>query len=166
MSAHLPETVDAWRMVAAQRSFSGRLPVSRLRRLTDLLASPEGWVDYRLQFDRDAGGTPTLHVVVSADVMLVCQRTLEPFASTLAVDQMLGLVTDEAAEVAVASGSEPLLVQGPLQLETVIEDELLLAMPLIAVRPGSEAALQPWQPPPEQPAREHPFAALGRLKQH
>ncbi|MGB3382448.1 MAG: hypothetical protein WBA47_12790, partial [Rhodanobacter sp.] len=33
MSVTLPESVDAWRMVSARRSFEGTLPIASLRRL-------------------------------------------------------------------------------------------------------------------------------------
>ncbi|HVK53117.1 MAG TPA: DUF177 domain-containing protein, partial [Pseudoxanthomonas sp.] len=37
MSANTPEMLDAWRMVAARRSFEGRLPLSSMTRLQSLL---------------------------------------------------------------------------------------------------------------------------------
>lgn len=167
MSAHLPESVDAWRMVSARRSFTGNLPVARLERLGSLLAGDSGDVDYQLEFGRDALGTSYLALQVRAAVTLLCQRTLEPFGTTLALDQRLGLIRDEAEEAALPPGYEPLLALEPLRLMDVIEDELLLALPLVPVRPGSEDAIAPWKATDESAGETspHPFASLKILKQ-
>ncbi len=165
MSAHLPESVDAWRMVAARRSFTGALPVAGLPRLAGLLATDGGSVAYRLEFGLDELGTRYLALEATASVRLLCQRTLEPFDATLQVAQRLGLIADEAEEAGLPPRHEPLLVQGPLRLAEVIEDELLLALPLVPVRPGSEAALAPWLAAgPAGEASAKPFAALQQLK--
>ena len=167
MSAHLPESVDAWRMVSARRSYAGSMAIAGLGRLTGLLASATGTVEYQLDFGRDELGSAYLAVRAKARVQLLCQRTLEPFGSTLAVQQHLGLIKDESEEAALPPGYEPLLVDGPLRLADVIEDELLLAVPLVPVAPGSEAALAPWQERSDAPEVEvpHPFAQLKTLKQ-
>ncbi|EQD36970.1 protein containing DUF177 [mine drainage metagenome] len=166
MSAHLPESVDAWRMVSARRSFIGSFPVARLARLRPLLAGDSGNVDYQLEFGRDDLGAAYLGLQVRAAVDLLCQRTLEPFRTMLALDLRLGLIRDEADEFALPPGYEALLVQDSIRLEDVIEDELLLALPLVPVRPGSESAIAPWQAEAQEPvaAPPHPFAGLHKLK--
>lgn len=167
MSAHLPELVDAWRMVSARRSFTGTLPVARLKRLRSLLAGDSGDVDYQLEFGRDALGTAYLALQVRAEVTLLCQRTLVSFDTTLALDQRLGLIRDEADEAALPPGYEPLLALEPLCLADVVEDELLLALPLVPVSPGSEDAIEPWKAVGEsgEETPQHPFASLKILKQ-
>jgi len=46
MNAALPESVDAWRMVQAQRSFQGKLPLAAMGRLRGSLANVQGDVAY------------------------------------------------------------------------------------------------------------------------
>ena len=166
MSAHLPESVDAWRMVSARRSFTGSFPVARLARLRSLLTGDAGEVDYHLEFGRDELGAAYLELQVRAAVDLLCQRTLEPFRTTLALDLRLGLIRDEADEPALPPGYEALLVQDSMRLQDVIEDELMLALPLVPMRPGSESAIAPWQAEALEPVAipEHPFAGLHKLK--
>ena len=79
MSVTLPESVDAWRMVSARRSFQGSLPVAAMPRLCEVLASKEGLAQYELDFGRDEYGTAYLDVRVQAPLWLICQRSLEPF---------------------------------------------------------------------------------------
>lgn len=139
MSVTLPESVDAWRMVSARRSFEGSLPVAALKRLCEALASSEGTVCFQLDFGRDALGTDYVEVRAQAPLTLICQRTLEPFALPVEVDNRLGLIRREQDEAGLPPGCEPLLVaeNGRLSPADVIEDELLLALPLVPVNPDS-----------------------------
>lgn len=169
MSASLPDSVDVWRMVMARRSFEGTLAVATLPRLVSALVDDVGVVHFALEFGRDAFGTAFLSVQAQADLRLMCQRSLEPFACPVTVDSRLGLIREEREEAALLPGYEPLLVDAePLHLASVIEDELLLALPLVPMRPGSEDAVAAWVAPAddelEPVARANPFAALRTLK--
>ena len=52
MNNVLPESVDAWRMVQARRSFQGSLPLASLPRLRGSLATSDGAVDFDLEFGK------------------------------------------------------------------------------------------------------------------
>ncbi|WNL47972.1 YceD family protein [Dyella sp. BiH032] len=170
MSVTLPESVDAWRMVSARRSFQGALPIADLRRLSEVLAGTEGEARFELDFGRDEFGNAYLDVRVDAPLMLICQRSLEPFVLPVKVDSRLGLIRHERDEAALPGGSEPLLVaeDGKLALADVIEDELLLALPLVPVNPDSKLPDEVVTPSPGEHSGEgrsdNPFAVLRELK--
>ncbi len=171
MSVTLPESVDAWRMVSARRSFQGVLPIAALRRLGEALAGTEGTAQYELDFGRDEFGTAYLDLRVQAPLTLTCQRTLEPFVLPVTVDSRLGLIRFEREEAALPPEVEPLLVadDGKLNLADVIEDELLLALPLIPVNPDSTLPEEVVGPGPEEVSSgegrsDNPFAVLRELK--
>jgi len=168
MSAPFPEIVDAWRMISARRSFNGSLPVAQLSRLSDALAAPDGTIAYDIEFDRDGLGVAYLALRAHGDLTLTCQRTLEPFVWPVRIDTRLGLIAREEDEAGLPPGYEPLLLESAeLRPAEVIEDELLLALPLIPVKPGLEESDQNWSTDPEQteePQRPNPFAALSSLK--
>lgn len=155
-------------MVSARRSFNGTLAVAGLPRLSEALATPEGTVAYDLEFDRDDLGIAYLAIRAQTQLSLLCQRTLEPFVMPVSIDTRLGLITREEDEAGLPSGYEPLLLESAeLRPADVIEDELLLALPLIPVKPGLEESDQIWSTDPEQaqvPERPNPFAALSSLK--
>jgi uncharacterized protein len=163
--------VDAERMVAGRRSFEGVLPVAELPRLVEALADDRGDVTYRLDFEQDERGGPQLHVVLSAGLSLECQRTLESFVYPARVDTRLGLLADEQDADALPGECEPLLLEGgALSPRRVIEDELLLALPLVPVKPGSEIMQGEWTTPgdpPQDAERDEPptrpFADLRKL---
>lgn len=168
MSAPFPEIVDAWRMISARRSFNGSLPVAQLSRLCDALAAPDGTIAYDIEFDRDGLGVAYLALRAQGELTLTCQRTMEPFAWPVRIDTRLGLIAREEDEAGLPPGYEPLLLESAeLRPAEVIEDELLLALPLIPVKPGLEESDQTWSTDPEQteePQRPNPFAALSSLK--
>jgi len=167
MSAALPDRVDVARQVQAQRAFEGSLPLASMQRLRGSLANTEGEARYALEFGRDTLGIAYLALRVEAALPLVCQRTLETFAYRVALDQRLGLIASESEEAALPEGYEPLLIpDGQLDLADVIEDELILALPVVPLKPG--APLE-WKEGPADEAgeqRPNPFAVLGSLKKH
>jgi uncharacterized protein len=171
MSADVPVVLDAWRMVTARRGFEGRLPLASMSRLADVLCDAEGEVRFTLDFDRDALQVPYVEVRIDAQLPLMCQRTLQRYVQPIQVVQRLGLLradsdTAEADEAALPEGYEPLLVpaDGELRSADLVEDELILAVPLIPVSPGSEALEHDWPVPPEEEAQANPFSALSGLK--
>jgi uncharacterized protein len=163
--------VDAERMVAGRRSFEGSLAVAELPRLVEALANDRGAVAYRLDFETGELGEPRLRVRVHAGLTLECQRSLEAFVFPAEVDTRLGLLADEADAAALPGDCEPLLLEGGgLSPRKVIEDELLLVLPLVPVKPGSEILQGEWTTPGNPPqeaerdqAATHPFADLRDL---
>jgi len=173
MSAHVPEVLDAWRMVAARREFTGRLPLSALPRLREALVDDEGEVAFTLSFDRDAQQVPYVELGIEAQLPLLCQRTLQRFVFPVALVQRLGLVRagdedDEAAEAALPTGYEALSVadDGAIRPVDLVEDELILAVPVVPVSPGSQSVERDWPVAADEEAQANPFAALAALKKN
>ncbi len=156
-------------MVTARRLFHGTLPLTAMPRLLASVAGPTGTMSYDLEFGRDELGAAYLHVRADIPLTLICQRTLEEFVLLVHTDSRLGLITSEEEESGLPEGYEPLLItQDGMRLRDVIEDELILALPLIPMKPGTEDLPETvWSDEPgevvEEP-RKNPFAALGVLK--
>lgn len=168
MSADVPEVLDAWRMVAARRGFEGRLPLSSMHRLRDALADDGGEVSFVLEFDRDALQVPYVELRIDARLPLLCQRSLQKFLLPVSMVQRLGLIREEADEAALPPGYEALLVAGDGELRPaeLVEDELILAVPVIAVSPGSESIERDWPIQADEETRANPFSALAGLKKN
>jgi len=166
MSANVPEMLDAWRMVAARRGVEGRLPLSSLTRLRDSLLDTQGEVRYALDFDRDALQVPYVELRIETELPLQCQRSLERFLLPVQIVQRLGLIREEADEAALPPGYEPLLMpeDGMLQTAELVEDELILAVPVVPVKPGTEAMERDWPVQQAEAESANPFAALSALK--
>jgi uncharacterized protein len=112
-----------------------------------------------------------LHLSAQASVPLTCQRCMAAVSTPLEVDQWYRFV--ESEEVAMAEddeAEEDLLVMVPqFDLLALLEDELLMALPLVPMHetcpvtpvfsagdPAVEAAQ----------AKPNPFAVLGQLKKN
>ena len=109
-----------------------------------------------------------MHLVASGEVPQECQRCLSVYLEPLTVDRWFRFVRDEAtAEAEDEVSEEDVLVWTPhFNLHELIEDELLLALPLVpmhGVCPDAPqaAAADPLMPQDERP---HPFAALAGWK--
>lgn len=169
-SGRMPEVLDAWRMVAARRGFEGSLPLSSMSRLRDALCDDEGVVRYAIEFDRDALQVAYVELRIDAALPLVCQRTLQRFLHPVQVVQRLGLLPAdadlEAAEAGLPPDYEPLQLpqDGMLRPAELVEDELILAVPVVPISPGSEAMERDWPVQADEAAQANPFAALAGLK--
>ena len=111
-----------------------------------------------------------LHLTASASVPLTCQRCMGAVQTPLQVDQWYRFVVSE--EIAMAeddASEEDLLVLTPqFDLEQVLEDELLMALPLVPMH--DECPITPVfstgviEAPLDAPDKPNPFAALVQLK--
>lgn len=157
-------------MVAARRGFEGRLPLSSMPRLRDSLFDAEGEVEFALDFGQDALQVPYVELRIDARLPLQCQRSLQRFLFPVKVVQRLGLLRagadEDAAEAALPEGYEALPVagDGALRPADLVEDELILALPVVPVDPGSESVERDWPVQPDEEVRANPFSALVSLK--
>jgi uncharacterized protein len=167
MSATLPPVVDAWRMVAAGRCFDGAVDLAGMARLRDSLTDTDGDCRYSLEFGRDDRDQAFVDIRLSARLPMQCQRSLERYLQEVRVEQRLGLITAEAQEAALPEGCEPLLLpeSGELRPLDLIEDELILALPLVPINPESTAPADGWNQDEIEAEKPHPFAALAGLKE-
>jgi uncharacterized protein len=162
----VPEVLDAWRMVATRRGIEGRVALTSLLRLRGSLVDADGEVEYSLDFGTDELQIPYADLRAQTALPLLCQRSLERFLFPVTIEQRLGLIRDEADEAALPEGYEPLLMpaDGMLSPTDLVEDELILAIPVVPVKPGTEAMEADWPAPEADLERVNPFAALSALK--
>ncbi len=143
--------------------------MAQFPRLKALLVEAVGDCRYEVAFYRDALKIDVMHIRLHAVLPLICQRSLERFGYRLEIDQRLGLIRDESQEATLPEDMEAVLIEGsgevsPLQL---IEDELLLAVPLVPINPDASELGPKWadEEVVEQ-QKPHPFAVLAALRDH
>ena len=170
-----PRRLDVTAFSAAGGELSGQWPLAGLSRLADsvLDAEPAGApVHWQAEGDQRpvTGGAPEVWLRLSAQagVSMRCQRCLGAMPVPLDVDRWIRFVAGAAEAEALDAELEDdvLELQRQTDLQELIEDELLLALPLV---PRHEACPQPLpasagevEPTPEE--RPNPFAALAQLK--
>lgn len=119
-----------------------------------------------------AGGEDAvwLHLQAKAALPLTCQRCMGAVTTELEVDQWYRFVADEDIAMAEDDGSEEdLLVMAPqFDLLAVLEDELLMALPLVPMHDSCPVrqvfSAGEIELPGQEEAKPHPFAALAQLK--
>ncbi len=164
MSERLPLFVDVVRYAETGRRLTGELPLSRMARLLPLLHDATGSVWLDLQFGRDDLKVAYVRGEIRAQLRLQCQRCLQPFDYPMRVKCALGLVTGEMQADDLLGDYEPLLVTAQnMPLAAIVEDELLLELPVVPVHQEGECPV-PAQSAGAQASKPNPFAVLSRLK--
>jgi len=159
-------------------TLQGEWPLVDLRRVVDAAhpharptqGSAATWsARGELRQVRGATAQIWLHLRARTAVQLECQRCLAPVEQILEVEQSFMFVVgeDAAAAIDVDSEHDVLAMTQALDLRELIEDELLLALPLV---PRHEVCPEPLSAPPQtiDPGleKESPFAALKALKRN
>lgn len=124
--------IDGFEFASAGATQRGSMPLSGFSRLRDLLASDAGEVAYEVKGLRDGLGRPSLRLSVRGTLTLRCQRCLEAMRFEISEEKMLVL-----AATKVEIDSDPADTQAPdrvlagkeMDLQELIEDELILAVP-------------------------------------
>ena len=110
---------------------SGELRLGKLTRLAGMLHSDAGSVRASLKFGQRRDGWLGVELTYTASVELMCQRCLEPFRYELVGRVNVALADAESMPAAVPEGYEPFeLTDGQLSPAQLIEDELIVSMPL------------------------------------
>jgi len=166
MSDRLPDFIDPLRLAEQNLTLNGRVDLQRLSRLQESLSSREGEVDIALEFGTDEQGVRFVSGTVDADLQMLCQRCMEPMTQAVHAKIALGLVRGEAEAERLPSGYEPLQLDSDrLYLADLIEDELILALPISPMH--EQPACTPWRQDrsgEEQAEKASPFSILAGLK--
>lgn len=170
LQTELPETVDFVRQVELNRTMEGIYPISKLTRLGEVLLSKEGNVSAKLEFTHSVG-IASLRGRVSAKLLLECQRCLNPLEIEVSGNFKFALVNSEDEFEFIPEEFEPYLLEGEEQsLIELIEDELLLSLPMVAIHEDDCSEYMAKQNSEIRAAIEaekqakNPFAVLQALK--
>jgi uncharacterized protein len=168
-----PRHLDIERFAAEGAALEGRWPTRGFGRLVETTAAgeapgPDDEVEWRARGERRTarGEEPQtwLRLDASCRLALQCQRCLQPVATDLVAQRELRFVAgeDPAAQLDAECDYDVLASSRALDLHELIEDELLLALPLV---PLHEVCHQPLPfANEEEAAADHPFAGLAALK--
>jgi len=111
----------------------GKWPIKQLKRLNESLMSNAGEIDVELKFDR-AGPIPFIEGHITTELQLKCQRCMQAMSYTMDIRFKLGLVLNDEHIEKLPDEFEPYLIEGDNNhLPDMLEDELLLALPLVAM---------------------------------
>jgi len=167
--------LDVASVAVAGAEFAGEWPQESLPRLASgvLFETPAAAppVAFLVRGERaeleGAGVQAALRLHVKTEVRLECQRCLQPMTQPLRIDRRFFFVPGEAAAEALDADSEDdvLALTPALDLQALVEDELLLALPIV---PRHDVCPDPLRLAADDDGvaepEDHPFAALAALR--
>ncbi|GAA6133526.1 23S rRNA accumulation protein YceD [Oceaniserpentilla sp. 4NH20-0058] len=168
--ALFPVRVDPLKSVEQEAEFSGSIAVSKLDRLQDFLQDDSGEAQVEIQFGHDEQGTALLRGKSHANVRMTCQRCMNPVEVALVTDFELGIVFSDEQAKHLDKQYEPVIAEHEsLELLPVIEDELILSLPMYAYHKecGDHELVdtpKEVEKPVETQAPNNPFSVLEQLK--
>lgn len=164
MLSRLPEFVDPLRFADKCRRVAGELSLTLFDRIEESLFERAGNVRVALDFGRD-GRWSVVTGTVETDLVLRCQLCLDRLPWPVRLRVALGVVASLEEADHLPASYEPLLFDGraPIRLSDLVQDELVLAIPLIPQHAACGDAA-PLGPRAEKGKRENPFAVLEQLK--
>jgi uncharacterized protein len=171
MLPELPETIDPMRLAKIGKELSGCYDLRQFGRVNTSLEGdlnieiPSRQVSFQLEFSRDDENR-IFSIVgsIGTSLPLICQRCMLPMQYQLSGIINMAIVSNDAEAEELPAEFEPYIDSGvPVKLQDFIEDELLLAMPLVSLHEAQECpAANKFKH--KQTARENPFAELKNLK--
>ena len=158
------------REVARGGVFEGEFALSELTRVGELLHrdtadEDPGRVRVRFEFRRNEFDIPMISGRLETSLELECQRCLRSLRMPLGQDFRLMIDADD--EMQRVSGIDSLpSEEGSIDLFDLVEDEILLAIPIVAMHEDS-GCNEYWPDPSTDSGaaeRDNPFAVLAQLK--
>jgi uncharacterized protein len=173
MSPPWSKPLDIDRLADGEADIDFAVPLAELPRLRSQLASVEGLVRGRVHFTRESG-LVVAGLTVSGAATLACQRCLQPMTEPVDSSVRVALITAEADASRVPEHLEPVLaLGGRITVGELVEEELLLALPIVPLHAQASECAGPVDAPaasgvppvsgaPEQTTQK-PFAQLDKL---
>lgn len=171
-----PRRLDIEAFADAAGELSGTWPLAKMHRLAEMACAEPApatskSVEWSVRGERRKAkpgqAQVWLHLTANSDLSLVCQRCLQPSLTHVGVTRSFMFVPGEDAAAALDEHSEDevLALSPTFDLAALVEDELLLALPLV---PKHEHCPEPLLAPGADDdggiEAPHPFAVLAGLK--
>ena len=174
MSSLLPRQIDPHRLADKEGYLQGEIVAAELNRLGETAELLSARIPVSLEFKREAEGRLTISGQVSAEVELTCQRCMAPTPVKLKAEFSLVMVGSEQEATHLPDEFDPIICRSGerLNLNTIVEDELLLAMPIVVFHENeqdcgvnSDYLAAASNPLDEENRSSNPFEVLKKLKE-
>jgi len=174
LMSKLPVEINPFRLIEQRKVLQGTISLQQLPRLLELAMQSEGEFEVQLDFSRSDSQLPQVTGAVKGQVALQCQRCLAPVMVEVDTESVVVLTESETDRRPEEAGHELYIVQNErLFLQDFIEDEILLALPVVPrheqcelVRPlgETEADAAITTDTAQADEKENPFAILKDWK--
>lgn len=168
----LPKMIDPRRSADQDIEYRESMQDSLLPRLIEATEKLHQPVAVTVRIYRDEQSRIRVAGEAEASVDLTCQRCMNPMQETINAEFDLVVVYSEAQAKALPKEHDAWVIDESADLHQMIEDELLLAMPIVAYHDIGECSAPAIEMPAEQfeaevetetAERQSPFAVLKDL---
>ena len=149
----------------AGRIWKGELPLAEFDRLRDAVGRSDGSVHVDLQFEIDGSNRPHVFGTARTPARLPCRRCLVKLDCSFEANIDFVVVTSSReAEELFEETDAVVLESGAIELQTLVEDDLLLCVRSVACKDESKCRFKHRVANKKVEHDTHrPFAALDRL---
>lgn len=161
----MPRQLDAMQFARTSGVLDGVTDVALLERVAQECSAIPALIDWSIAGQVDDEGACWLELALAGSLTLQCQRCLEDVTTGVRSRSRFRLVPageDWGDQDLDDDSYEALRLEGLLDVRTLIEDEVLLSLPAIALH---DHCSPPGEGADADGAKASPFAELGRLKQ-
>ena len=156
----LIDLIDPIQLVERQGFFKDKLPLSGLERLKGLLMDDVGDAEFELLFCKQ-GKFAAISGFVNTSLALKCQTCLEKVILPVQSQINLAIVSSVDDANLLPESYDPLLLEEKgIAITDIIEDELLLALPIVPKHNNCRPRIIPVH----EKTDGNPFAILSQLK--
>lgn len=167
MLPNLPEWIDLNRAARQRQSLHGCSPVAHMRRLAGSLCGDAGEAEINWNFSLDDEQRVRINGTIRAELQLMCQRCLQPMTWNINASVRVALLkpSQSDADLPEEVDAQELPAENLVALLDMVEDELILTLPIVAKHPVCSPSLcEDEVPPVVEEKRPNRFAALAVLK--
>ncbi|MCR4300256.1 MAG: YceD family protein [Sulfuricaulis sp.] len=167
LHGQLPESIDPIQLAERGAHLTGTLPLRSMPRISQGSLDGSGDVLVDLSFERSVGEKIFLmHGDLHVRLRVSCQRCLEAMDLNLEASPWLILMKAGERLAAHEDDTDVLVVDKPLSLSTLVEDELLLALPMVPMHEPNRCPARSYVVRDGHIGQEekNPFAVLRKMK--
>lgn len=167
MLKDLPAFIDPLRLAQEDCVLRGQIAVEQFSRILESLCNTQGEASFEWLFTTNEQQQPIVTGWIKAPLQMTCQRCLQPMTWQVETSVSLVILTDEQSEDSIPADCEALVItKVPVSLVTLIEDEIILALPIATLHracPASDYGL-PSGDEEGMDQYSNPFKILKMLK--
>lgn len=158
----LPNFIDVKRFTLQNCHLKGNVDLAEMSRLHDSLYSQDGTVEIDLHFTINEQHRPIITGNIQTTLNVLCQRCLQVMSLPIETKVALIILNNEDQEV--PDNYEALILTNPeTSLYNLIEDELLLALPIVSYHTDCSSNQYKILKPDPEDLKENPFKILENL---
>lgn len=124
--------IDPFNLAKKLKEISGEVALSELPNLSSMLEKTINKINYTLKFSQDEQNRAKITGKISTKVTQKCNRCLGCVENSVDTQVLLYPITSESEEANLPEGVDSILVDKQLNLKDILEEEVILALPLVS----------------------------------